>query len=126
MMDDYDCAEESFHCPTAYNQLGISTKLIDNIELSIKCYKKLIQLAKYQRNKNIIFKSLDQLLTILIEENNLEEINSLKNEVLELISLDIIDPSITPVLKLMKFYSDIGSQENLSSLLNFILECKKG
>ncbi|WP_346961524.1 hypothetical protein [Clostridium sp.] len=126
MMDDYDCAEESFHCPNAYNQLGISTKLIDNIELSIKCYKKLIQLAKYQRNKNIIFKSLDQLLTILIEENNLEEINSLKNEVLELISLDIIDPSITPVLKLMKFYSDIGSQENLSSLLNFILECKKG
>ncbi|GAA0773105.1 hypothetical protein GCM10008908_20740 [Clostridium subterminale] len=49
----------------------------------------------------------------------------MKNEVLELISLDIIDPSITPVLRLLKFYSDIGSQENLNSLLNFILECKK-
>jgi len=64
-------------------------------------------------------------LTILIEENNLEEINTFKNEVLELISLNIVDPSNTPVFKLMKFYSDIGSEENLSSLLNFILECKK-
>ncbi|WP_346928108.1 hypothetical protein [Clostridium sp.] len=125
MMDDYDGAKESFHCPNAYNQLAISTKLIDDIELSIKCYKMSIRLAKYQRNKTIIFKSLDSLLTILTEENNLEEISSLKNEILELISLDIIYPSITPVFKLMKFYNDIGSQENLSSLLNFILEYKK-
>lgn len=117
--------KESYPCPNAYNQLGISTKLIGNIELSIECYKKSIQLAKSQRNRRVLLKSLDQLLTILIEENNLEEINTFKNEVLELISLNIIDPSITPVLKLMKFYSDIGSQENLSSLLNFILECKK-
>lgn len=125
MMDDYDGAKESFHCPNAYNQLGISTKLIGNIKLSIECYKKSIHLAKSQRNISVLLKSLDQLLTILIEENNLEEINTFKNEVLELISLNIIDPSITPVFKLMKFYSDIGNEENLSSLLNFILECKK-
>lgn len=125
IISNYSKAKESYPCPNAYNQLGISTKLIGNIELSIECYKKSIQLAKSQRNRRVLLKSLDQLLTILIEENNLEEINTFKNEVLELISLNIIDPSITPVLKLMKFYSDIGSQENLSSLLNFILECKK-
>lgn len=125
IISNYSNVKDSYPCPNAYNQLGISTKLISNIELSIECYKKSIQLAKSQRNIRVLLKSLDQLLTILIEENNLEEINTFKNEVLELISLNIVDPSNTPVFKLMKFYSDIGSEENLSSLLNFILECKK-
>lgn len=125
LLNDYGEVNESYHSPNTYNQIGLSTDLINNIELSIKYYKKSIEIAKYQRNKRIMLKSLDELLNILIKEKNIEEINSLKNQIIELISLDIIDPSITPVLKLMKFYSDIGSQENLSSLLNFILEYKK-
>lgn len=125
LLDSYDEVRESFHCPNAYNQLGISYELIGNIELSIEAYKKSIELSKYQRNKRILIKSLDKLLDVLIKERNLEEINKYKNELIEIISLDIIEVDTTPVFKLMNFYNDVDDRESLRGLLKFILEYRK-
>lgn len=125
LLDSYDEVRESFHCPNAYNQLGISYELIGNIELSIEAYKKSIELSKYQNNKRILIKSLDKLLDELINERVLEEINRYKNELIELISLDIIEVDTTPVFKLMNFYNDVDDRESLRGLLKFILEYRK-
>ena len=125
LLDSYDEVRESFHCPNAYNQLGISYELIGNIELSIEAYKKSIELSKYQNNKRILIKSLDKLLDVLIKERNLEEINKYKNELIELISQDIIEVDTTPVFKLMNFYNDVDDRESLRGLLKFILEYRK-
>lgn len=125
LLNSYDKVRESYHCPNAYNQLGISYELIGNIELSIEAYKKSIELSKYQRNKRILIKSLDKLLDVLIKERNLEEINKYKNEFIELISLDIIEVDTTPVFKLMNFYNDVEDRESLRGLLEFILEYRK-
>ncbi|MEG0586255.1 MAG: hypothetical protein RR504_07700, partial [Christensenellaceae bacterium] len=77
------------------------------------------------RNIVILVKSLTELLDILIKEENLYEINSFKNELLELISLNIFDASIVPVFKLLDFYNDTNDKESLSDLLKFILDSKK-
>ncbi|MEG1255517.1 helix-turn-helix transcriptional regulator [Clostridium sp.] len=125
LMNNYSEVEDSFHCPNVYNQIGLSNNLINNIDLSIEYYKKSIKVAKHHRNVVILVKSLTQLLDILIKEENLSEINSFKNELLELISLNIVDASITPVFKLLHFYNDTNDKESVSDLLKFILDSKK-
>jgi len=54
----------------------------------------------------------------------LPEINAFKNELLELISLNIIEISIAPIFKLLDFYNDINDKESVSNLLKFILDDK--
>lgn len=125
LMSSYEKVKESCYSPNAYNQIGLSTTLINNLGLSIEYYKKSIDVAKYQRNRKVLLKSLEQLLDILIKEKNIEEINSLKNQIIELISLEIIEPSANSVFKLMEFYNEIGDKESLSGILQFILESKK-
>jgi tetratricopeptide (TPR) repeat protein len=125
LLNDYSEVKESYHSPNTYNQLALSANLINNIKLSIEYYKKSIEVARYQRNKRVLLISLDELLDILIKEKNIEEINSFKNQIIEMISLDIIKPGIAPIFKLMVFYNDIGDNESLNSLLQFILDSKK-
>ncbi|WP_346889938.1 hypothetical protein [Clostridium sp. UBA1056] len=124
LLNNYDKVKESCYASTAYNQLGISTNLINNVELSIEYYKKSIEAARCQRNERVLLDSLDELLDILIKEKNIEEINSFKNQIIEMILLDIIEPDITPIFKLMTFYNNIGDNESLNSLLQAILDSK--
>jgi len=125
LLNNYSEVKESYHSSNTYNQLGLSANLISNIELSIEYYKKSIEVARYQRNNKVLLVSLDELLDILIKEKNIEEINSFKNQIIEMISLDIVKPGIAPVFKLMVFYNDIGDNESLNSLLQFIIDSKK-
>ncbi|HAK42929.1 MAG TPA: hypothetical protein DCM59_09865 [Clostridium sp.] len=125
LMNNYAEVKESYYSPNTYNQLGFSANLINEMELSIDYYKKSIEAARYKRNKRSLLMSLDQLLDILIKEKNIEEINSFKNQIIEMISLDIVKPGIPPIFKLMVFYNDVGDNESLNSLLQFILDSKK-
>lgn len=125
LMNNYNEVEKSYHCPNAYRQIGISCNLINNIELSIEYYKNSIKVCKYHKNTDILLKSLDELLTILIKEKNLQEMNTFKNEILELISLNIIEVSISSVFKLLDFYNDINDKESVSNLLKFVLDDNK-
>lgn len=122
LTDNYEKADESYHSPNAYNQIGLSATLINKLDLAIKYYKKSIYVSKVQKNLRILLLSLDQLLDILIKEKNIEEINSFKNEIIELLSLDIIFSDISPIFKLMNFYNEIEDRESLRNLLEFILE----
>lgn len=125
LMNNYNDTEKSFHCANAYGQIGISCNLLNNIDLSIEYYKKSIKVSKLHKNTDILVKSLNALLPILIKEKNLPEINTFKNEILELISLNIIEVSSIPVFKLLNFYNDINNKESVSNLLKFILNHKK-
>ncbi|MEG1254847.1 helix-turn-helix transcriptional regulator [Clostridium sp.] len=125
LMNNYSEVEESSHSANAYNQIGLSSNLISNLDLSTQFYEKSIKVAKYHKNIVILVKSLTELLDILIKEENLSKINSFKNELLELISLNIVDASITPVFKLLDFYNDINDKESVSDLLKFILDSRK-
>ncbi|MDU1411519.1 MAG: helix-turn-helix transcriptional regulator [Clostridium sp.] len=122
LINNYKNADESYHSPNDYNQIGLSATLINKLDLATKYYKKSIYVSKVQKNLRILLLSLDQLLDILIKEKNIEEINSFKNEIIELLSLDIISSNISPIFKLMNFYNEIEDRESLRSLLEFILE----
>ncbi|GKX69003.1 tetratricopeptide repeat protein [Inconstantimicrobium mannanitabidum] len=125
LLKDYDNAKESYYTANCYNQLGISANLIGNKELAIDCYKKSIEIAKHQKDKSILKKSLDELLTLLIKENNPIEINSCKNTILELISLEIIDTNSTAIFKLIDFYNEVNDKDSINSIIKFILDLKE-
>ncbi|MBL4937722.1 helix-turn-helix transcriptional regulator [Clostridium sp. YIM B02515] len=125
LVNNYNDIEKSYHSPNTYNQIALSCSLINNTDLSIEYYKKSIMACKYHRNIDILLKSLNELLTILVKERNLSEINFFKNDVLELLSLHIIEANITPIFKLLDFYNDINDNENVGSLLKFILDNRK-
>lgn len=105
-----------------YKQIGVACNLINNVELSKEYYKKSIRACKQYRNKQILESSLDEFLDILVKEQNLSEINDFKNEILELISLDIMPRNDMAVYKLINFYNNIKDTEGISSLLGFILD----
>lgn len=96
LTDHYEKADESYHSPNAYNQIGLSATLINKLNLATKYYKKSIYVSKVQKNLRIL-----------------------------LLSLDIISSDISPIFKLMNFYNKIGDKESLRSLLEFILEHNK-
>lgn len=125
LLNGYDKAQESYYTANCYNQLGISANLIGNKELAIDCYKKSIEIAKRQKDKSILKKSLDELLTLLISEKNPNEINSCKNTVLELISLDIIDTNSMAIFKLIDFYNEVDDKDSINSIVKFILDLKE-
>lgn len=104
-----------------YKQIGVACNLTNNIELSKEYYKKSIKACKQYRNKQILEYSLDEFLDILIKEQSLSEINDFKNEILEIISLNIMPRNDIAVYKLIRFYNDIKDTEGISSLLDFIL-----
>lgn len=116
---------ESPYLSGLYKQIGVACNLINNIEISKEYYKKSIRACKQYRDKQILEYSLDEFLDILIKEQNLSEINDFKNEVLEIISLDIMPRNDMAVYKLINFYNNIKDTESISSLLSFILDKNK-
>ncbi|MGH4124733.1 MAG: tetratricopeptide repeat protein [Clostridium sp.] len=108
-----------------YKQIGVACSLINNIELSKEYYKKSIKTCKQYRDKQILEYSLDEFLDILVKEQNLSEINDFKNEILELISLDIMPRNDIVVYKLIRFYNNIKDTEGISGLLDFVLDENK-
>lgn len=105
-----------------YKQIGVACNLINNIELSKEYYRKSIKACKQYRDIQTLEYSLNDFLDILIKEQNLSEINDFKNELLELISLNIMPQSNIAVYKLIQFYNYNKDTDGISSLLSFILD----
>ena len=124
MLNKNDISESPYLCGI-YKQIGVACNLINNIELSKEYYKKSIKVCKQYRNKQILKYSLDEFLDILIKEQNSLEINDFKNEILELISLNIIPRDNMLTLKLINYYNNIKDHESINSLLNFLLDENK-
>ncbi|MCB2313233.1 hypothetical protein LGL55_18505 [Clostridium tagluense] len=108
-----------------YKQIGVACTQTNNIEISKEYYKKSIKACKQYRDKQMLEYSLDEFLDILIREQNLPEINDFKNEISEIISLDIMPRNDMAVYKLINFYNNIKDTESISSLLGFILDKNK-
>jgi len=114
--------DRSYQAANAYNQLGQSYNLLSDYPKAIYLYKKSIEVCQKLKNTAVLIKSLNQLLDILIVTKDTEEINLFKNHLLELISLNLIDPSNLLILKLVSFFSKEQDYVNLNNMVDFILE----
>lgn len=115
-----DISENVYLCGIC-NQIGESSMLIGAMDQAKKYYSRSIKACKHHRNKEVLEESLNALLAIHIEENDLLQINKFKNELLELMKLDAILPNTIILFKLINYYNTIGETETISNLLEFTL-----
>jgi len=87
-------------------------------------FEKVISMCKSGKSLELLGKALGEYLNALVLENNLENINDFKNNILELLSLKIIDHNDVNIIKLIQFYNSIEDRESIDTMLLFILENK--
>lgn len=116
---DNDCCIVNAHL-----QVGIASTLLQDIEQAKVHFEKVISMCKSGKSLELLGKALGEYLNALVLEKNLESINDFKNNILELLSLKIIDHNDVNIIKLIQFYNSIEDRESIDNMLLFILENK--
>lgn len=114
--------EEFDYCCEIYKQIASSYNLIGDKQSSQDYYKRAIKACKKFKNKEVVEEVLKEILEIVVEEDNIEELNEIKNEALELITLELLDKNSVIILSMISYFNNIGDNDTISSLLGFILE----
>lgn len=109
----------------AYRQMGYSYNVIGEKDLAKEYYRKSLKVCKKFRNKNIVEDLFNELLNILLKEQDLEGLSSLKNEVLEFVTLELLNKNSVLILNLIDYYNNIGDNDTISGLLGFLLQNQK-
>ena len=123
LIKEYDKFESPKYLPNFYYHISEGLYLLEDYTES-KIYLNLaLSSSKKCNNILILEKSIDKLLSIYISENNKIEINSLKNELLELISINLISFNNRLTFKFIKYYIDINDCTSASYIADFLI-CK--
>lgn len=122
VMNSYDSQTEKPYSPDIYSQIALALKKISSLKLSREYFKKALKASSEYIKSDILFSTFNNLIDICIDEQNNEELNNLKNELLEFISLDILPPNNILILKFINYYNDIDDRDTIRSILNFLLK----
>lgn len=121
-INKYEDLDNNPNSPRIYAQIGAALVLLQDIDKAKECYDKVISLCKKQRDSHVLDKALDEYFNLLLLENNSENIDDFKNNVLELISHGLIAKNNINIAKLIKYYNSVEDRESIDNLLTFILE----
>jgi len=121
-INKYEDLDNNPNSPRIYAQIGAALVLLQDIDKAKECYDKVISLCKKQRDSHVLDKALDEYFNLLLIENNSENIDDFKNNVLELISHGLIAKNNINIAKLIKYYNSVEDRESIDNLLTFILE----
>lgn len=121
LLSYYYKLEYKKYYPEILNEIGYAFYFLHNYgESKIYLTLSLEESVKYNRIP-CIEKSMSTLLKIYSIENNEEEIDSLKNELLELISLKILPHNNDLVFKFVNYYSSIKDNSTVTDITNFVI-----
>ncbi|WP_010299116.1 hypothetical protein [Clostridium senegalense] len=84
-------------------------------------FKKAKEIAIELNEKIILEKSILILLDMYINEGNYEEVNNIKNLILQLVSKGKIDKNHTIILNLIKYYNKLEEREIIEDILEFLI-----
>ena len=96
-------------------------KFIKENDVALEYYNHCIYAAKRNKQINILLKALENIFEIYEEENNIDEVDNIKNELLELISTKSINKENTLIFKVISFYNCINDREGIDGIISFIL-----
>ncbi len=115
-------SNEVDYTTNAYRQMGYSYNVVNEKDLAKEYYRKSLKACKNFRNRNLVEDLFSELLNILLKEQDLEGLSSLKNEVLEFVTLELLDKNSVLILNLIDYYNNIGDNDTISGLLGFLLQ----
>lgn len=107
--------------PKVYINIAIATKALNLKEESVVYLKKAKEIAIELNEKIILEKSILILLDMYINEGNYEEVNNIKNLIMELVSKGKIDKNHTIILNLIKYYNKLEEREIIEDILEFLI-----
>lgn len=120
-LKDYSKLKNKIHSPEIYNDIAYAFYFLKDYEHS-KIYLNLaLSEGKKYKHTSTIEKSMSKLLKVYALENNEDEIDSLKNELLELISLKTLPHNNNLVFKLINYYSSIQDTNTVTDITNFVI-----
>lgn len=123
-LSSYNKIEDSEYTCQIYNEIANSYILIENFETARLYFDESIKYGKKRKNTKVVSSVLISLFDIFNSYSNSSDMDDLKNEVLELLSLKIIGFDELIVFKLIDYYNNINDSESLRSITNFIIDEK--
>ena len=105
-----------------FYSVAAAASSIGELDLGKEYYMHCINASKKNKDIEMLLKGLESLFDIYSKENNIEEIDSLKNEMIEIISMRAETKGHVLVFKILSFYNMINDQDTISGFLSFVLE----
>lgn len=125
LIRSYESIPSRVYSPSVYYDMGISYKAIHNSEMAKAYLLKSVKAGEKYNTKQSILDSMNELFEIYTGENNISDLDNLKNKLLELISMKFINDNNILILKFINYYNSMNDNESITGLVNFVLkECK--
>lgn len=121
----YKLLDNPIYCSNIYNQFGSAYLKLNNYKKSLEYYWESLLAARASNKTSILSSSLNRIADIYALDKNLEDIDTIKNLVIEYVSEDLISLDNLVIYKLIKLYTDKNDIGNINSILEFILTNKK-
>lgn len=118
-LKEYDKLENKIYSSEIYNIIGLGYYAISKFEMSKLYFNKALNEAKKYKDVDIITSSFEKLLNIAIKSNCKDEVNDLKNQLIELISLKLLPVNNLLIFEFIRYYNDLGDRETINDIANF-------
>ena len=110
------------YVPQIYLEIANAGVYINSLDIAKDYYRKAISSAKLTKQYELLLNSLDKLFDIYSKENNLNELDNIKNELLEIISIDSNLGIHRLIYKFIDFYNRNDDKDGIKALIKFVLE----
>lgn len=118
-LDKYEQLDSKKFSSEIYNDIGLGSYFINNLAMSKVYFNKALIESKKHKKIDVIVSSMEKLLNIAINNNSSNEVNNLKNQLIEIISLGLLPVNNIIILKLIKYYNNLGDVETINDIVNF-------
>ncbi len=99
-----------------------NSNINDGDELSIKYYYKALELSKDKRNEAVIDVAVSRILDKVIKREESSEINGIRGEILELLSLKLLMVNSKVVMTLLGYYVSKEEFEKVQGIIKYCEE----
>lgn len=119
-LKEYEQLETKKFSAEIYTDIGLGYYSINELEMSKIYYHKTLKESIEHKNIDTIISSMEKLLDIAINTKSENEIDELKNQLIEIISINLMPANTFLTFKLIKYYSSIDDMETIKYIMNFI------
>ncbi|WP_102399708.1 helix-turn-helix domain-containing protein [Haloimpatiens massiliensis] len=118
-LKQYEKLQNKKYSSEIYNDIGLGFYTINKFEISKPYFNKAIKEAKKYKKVDIILSSMEKLLNIAANDKATDEVDNLKNQLIEIMSLNLLPINNTLIFEFIKYYNDLGDRETINDIVNF-------
>ncbi len=119
--DNLEELSKDDYVPQIYLDVANAGVYINSLNIAKDYYRKAISSAKLTKQYELLLNSLEKLFDIYSKENNLNELDNIKNQLLEIISIDSNLEVHRLIYKFIDFYNTNDDKDSIKALLKFAL-----